>query len=112
KMVSNQQVDTIRLLTRGTGRTPNVQTAFGAAPVDQCWDHEFAQGLERMVVAKKGTLGGHHGVDDLPVYSVAGLAAQKGDQLADRLQSKLARERRQPGLDQILLARFQDNSAA
>ena len=111
-MFPKQEGKAVRLLPVELAAHQMFRAAVLATAVDQIGNHHLAQGLERVMIAKERALGGDHRLDDLTAQTVARIAAQLSDQLADRVQVSLAEDRREPAFDEVLLVRVEKDRAA
>ena len=103
EMLAQQQGKAVRLLPGGAGGTPDVQAALVLAAPNQ-------SGITDLRRASNGEWSRKNEVSVVTIASTTfacrlpGAGIAPGDQLADRVQIQLAHERRQPGLDEVLLA--------
>ncbi len=104
--------DRVRLLAGRAGGAPDRELALCLPPGDHLGEQLCPERFERVHVAEeRGLVRGHRG-DDLAVQPVRRPGTELGDQELERAEALLACHHRQPRLDQVLLARLEQNRRA
>src|SRR4051812_9650418 len=109
--VLEQHRDRVRLLPAGAGGRPDLQPIVGSAGGEQLRQHRRGERGERVTVTEPRGLVGGQRLDDLPGAVGAGLGAHRLDVLRDVGDALPAGDRQQPRLDEVLLARLENDGA-
>jgi hypothetical protein len=103
EVLAEQHRDAVGLLARRRGGRPDGESALLGPAREQLRKQDVAERVEGMPIAEERRLVGGHRLDHLALQRAVTRALEPSDELAQRSEPGLARDRRQARLDEVSL---------